>query len=56
MTLKDELSRPGGAQQATGEEQRNSPIRNEEIESKRKKCPVIDVSGGESKVQCYKEQ
>jgi len=56
MTLKDEIPRSIGVQYSTGEEQRNSPIRNEEIESKRKKCPVIDVSGGESKVQFCKEQ
>ena len=24
--------------------------------SKRKLCPAVDVSGGESKVQCYKKQ
>ena len=55
VTLKDELSRSVGAQYATGEEQRSSPIRNEEVEPKRKQCPVVDVSGGESKVRCYKE-
>ena len=40
----------------TGEEQRNSSRRNEEPEAKWKQCPVVDVSGGESKVSCYKEQ
>ena len=29
---------------------------NEEAEPKWKKCSVVDVSGGESKVQCCKEQ
>ena len=50
MTLKDELARSVGAQYATGEEQRTSSRRNEEAESKRKQCPVVDVSGDESKV------
>ena len=39
-----------GAQYATGEEMRNSSRRNEEAESKQKQHPVVDVSGGESKV------
>ena len=56
MTLNDELSRSVGAQYATGEERRNSSRRNEEAKPKWKQCPVVDVSGGESKVQCYKEQ
>ena len=56
MTLKDELSRSVGAQFAVGEEQRYSSRRNEEAEPKWKQHPVVDVSGGESKVQCCKEQ
>ena len=40
----------------TGEEWRNSSRRSEEAESKWKQCPVVDVSGGETKVQCCKEQ
>ena len=40
---------------ATGEELRNSRG-NEEAEPKQKRCPVVVVSGGESKVQCFKEQ
>jgi len=56
MTLKDELLRLVGAQYATVEEQRNSSRRNEEAEPKQKQCSGVDVSGGESKVQCYKEQ
>ena len=35
--------------------QKNSR-RNEEAEPKQKGCPAVDVSGGESKVQCCKEQ
>ena len=56
MTLRDEFPRSLGAQYATGEEWRNSSRRNEEAEPKQKQCPVVDVSGGESKVQCHKEQ
>ena len=56
MTLKDELTRSVDAQYATGEKQRNSSRRNEEAEPKEKQHPVVDVSGGGSKVQCYKEQ
>ena len=56
MARKDELPRSVGAQYATREEQRNSSRRNKEAESKQKQCPAVDVSGGESKVRCCKEQ
>ena len=56
MKLKDETPRSVGVQYATGEEQRNSSRWNEEGEPKWKQHPVVDVSGGERKVQCYKEQ
>ena len=49
-TLKDELPRSVGAQYATGEEWRNSSKKNEKMEPKRKKCPVVDVTGNGSKV------
>ena len=39
-----------GAHYAPGKEQRNRSRRNEEAEPKWKQCPVVDVSGGESKV------
>ena len=55
-TLKDEIPRLVGAQYATGEGQRNSSRRNEEAEPKRKQGTVVDGSGGESEVQCCKEQ
>ena len=55
MTLKDELPRSVGAQYATGEEWRNNSRKNEAAEPKRKH-PAGDVSAGESKVQCCKEQ
>ena len=50
MTLKDELPRSRGAQYAIGQKQRNHCRRNEEAEPKQKQHPVVDVSGGESKV------
>ena len=56
MALKDELPRLVGVQYATGEEWRNSSRRNEEAKPKQKQCPVVDVSGGESKVRCCTEQ
>ena len=55
-TLKDELPRSVRAQYATGEEWRNSSRKNEGAEPKQKQCPVVDVTGDGSKVQCYKEQ
>ena len=56
MTLEDEPSRSVGVQYATGEEWGNNSKKNEEIEPKRKQCPVVDVTDDESKVRCYKEQ
>ena len=50
ITLKDEVPRSIGVQYTTGEEQKNSSIRNEEAELKQRQCPVVDVSDGESKV------
>ena len=54
--LKDELFRSGGVQYATGEDWRNSSRRNEEADPEQKQCSVVDMSGGESKVQCCREQ
>ena len=59
MTLKDVPRRPEGVQYATGEEQRatiNSYRKNEVAGPKQIRHPIVDVSGGESKVQCCKEQ
>ena len=56
MTMKDELLRLLGAQYATREEWRNSSRRNGEVGLKQKPHPVLDDSGGESKVWCCKEQ
>ena len=55
MTLEEEPPPPrseGGY--ATAEEQRNSSRKNEQARSNQKQCSVVDVSGGESKVQCCK--
>ena len=54
MTLEDESPRLVGVQYATGEEWRNSSRKNEVAGPKWKQRSVVDVSGGESKVQCYK--
>ena len=48
MTLKDEPRRSVGVQYATGEEQKNGSKKNEEMEPKQKRCPVVGVHGGES--------
>ena len=54
--LKEELTRSVSAQYATGEEWRNSSRKNEEAKPKQKQCPVVHMSGGESKVQCCKDK
>ena len=54
-TLKDELPRSVGAQYATGDQWRNNSGKTEEREPKQKQHPVVDVTGGRSKVQCFKE-
>ena len=56
MKWKDEPPRSVGVQHATGEEWRNNSRRNGEAEPKQKQRPFVDVSDGESKVQCCKEQ
>ena len=59
MTLEDEPPRPKSVQYATGEEQRaitNCSRKNEVAEPKWKEYLVVDMFGGESKVQCCKEQ
>ena len=56
LTLKNKLLRSVGAQYATEEEWRNNSRKNEEMEPKQKQNPVVDVTGGRSKIQCCKEQ
>ena len=55
-TLKEELPRSVGAQYATGDQWRNNSRKNEGIEPKQKKYPVVHVTGDRRQVQCYKEQ
>ena len=49
-TLKDKLPRSVDAQHATGDQWRNNSRENEEMESKQKQYPVVDVTGDGSKV------
>ena len=49
-TLKDELPRSVGAQHATRDQWRNNSRKNEEMEPKQTKHPVVDVTGDGSKV------
>ena len=49
-TLKNELPRFVGAQNATGDQWRNNSRNNEETEPKQKQQPVVDVTGDRSKV------
>ena len=57
-TPKDELpiSRSVDVQYATRDRWRNKSRKNEEMETKQKQHPVVDVTGDGNKVQCYKEQ
>ena len=54
--LKGELPESVGAQYATGDQWKNNSRKNERMESKQKQYPVVDVTGGRSKVRCCKEQ
>ena len=54
--LKDELLRLVDVQNATGDQWRNNSRKTEEIESKQKQHPVVDMTGDGGKVQCCKEQ
>ena len=49
-TLKDVLPRLTGAQYTTGDQWRNNSRKNEGMEPKQKQHPVVDVTGGGSKV------
>ena len=55
-TLKDELPRSVGAQNAIVEEWRNNSRMKEEMEPKQKQYPAVDVTGDRSKTRCCKEQ
>ena len=56
MTPEDESPRLVGVQYDTGEEKRNSFRKNDEAGPKWKWRWIVDMSGAESKVQCWKEQ
>ena len=51
--LKEELPRSVGAQYATGDQWRNNSRKNEGMEPKQKKYPVVDVTGDRSKVRLH---
>ena len=59
MIPEDEFPRLERVQYATGAEWRaitNSSRKNDVAGPKENQCSVVDVSGGESKVQCCEEQ
>ena len=56
MTPEDEHPKSVAVPYTTGGQWRNRSIKNEEDGSKRKQSTAVAVSGGESKVQCCKEQ
>ena len=53
-TLKDELLKSVGAQYATGNQWRNHSRKNEEMETKQKQHPVVDVMEMEVKFNAVK--
>ena len=53
--LNEELPRSVGAQGTTGDQWRNNSRKNEGMEPKQKRYPVVDVTGDRSKVQCCKD-
>ena len=52
--LKEELPRSVGAQYATGDQWRNNPRKSEEMESKQKQHPAVDMIGDVSKSNSFK--
>ena len=59
MTLEYESPRSEGIQYATEEEWKpvtSSSRKSEVAGPKQKRCSVVDISGGESKVRCSKKQ
>ena len=55
-TQKDDLPRSVDVQYATGDQWRTNSRKTEEMESKQKQHPVVDVTGDGSKVWCCKKQ
>ena len=59
MTLEDKhhpTPKSVGVQYATREEQKNNSIKKEEAGPKQKFYSIVDVSGDENNVPCYKEK
>ena len=54
--LKGELPGSVDAQYATVSQWRNTSRKNEGMEPKQKKYPVVDMTGDRSRVQCCKEK
>ena len=54
--LKEVLPRLVGAKYTTADQWRNNSRKNEEMESKQKQYPAVDVTGDRSKIQCCEEQ
>ena len=52
--LKEELPRSVGVQYANGDKWRNNSRKNEGMEPKQNQYPVVNVTGGGSKVQYFK--
>ena len=53
-TLKDDLSRLVGVQNAMRDQSRNNSRKNKEMEPKHKQHPVVDVTGDENKSNAVK--
>ena len=54
MTLKDELPRLVGAQYPTGGQWRNNSRKNEEMQTKQKQYPAVDVTGDRTRSNAVK--
>ena len=53
-TLKDELLKSVGAQYATGDQWSSNSRKNEEMESKQRQHPVVDVTGDKARSDAVK--
>ena len=53
--LKEELPKSVGAQYATEDQWRSNSRKNEEMASKQKQHPVVDVIADGNKAQCCKD-
>ena len=55
-TLKDELHRSIGAQNATGDQWRNNSRKNEEMQPKQRQHPVVDQTDGKREYRPFRNQ